>query len=68
MIISAINESQILTIEILLEQLLKELFSQLLTTIETSNTNPNALKNQNELLRCFTELCKCLKTCKKLFV
>ena len=59
MIISAINESKINSIEALLEILLKELFNQVLITVESSNSaNVNTAKNQNEILRCFTELCK----------
>ena len=63
MIISAINESKINSIEALLEILLKELFNQVLTTVESvNNSSINLAKNQNEILRCFTELCKYFKT------
>jgi hypothetical protein len=59
MIISAINESKINSIEPLLETLLKELFNQVTITVENVNSsNANLAKNQNEILRCFTELCK----------
>ena len=60
MIISAINESKIHSIEALLENVLKELFIQVLATCD-NNANTNQVKNQNELLRCFTELCKLFK-------
>jgi hypothetical protein len=53
----------ILSLDIIFEPLVKELFAQLLNCIElqsNKNTNSTTLsltnKNQNELLRCFTEL------------
>ncbi len=45
-----------MSVEILLETLFKELFSQTLNSVEQSNTNPNQMKNQNEILRCYTQL------------
>jgi hypothetical protein len=56
MIISAINENKIHSVEALLDVLLKELFSQVLTTVDSGISS--LIKNQNELLRCFAELCK----------
>lgn len=59
MLISAINEAKLTGIELLLENIMKELFAQLLSSIDGVNSgNANIIKNHNELLRCFAELCK----------
>ena len=53
----------ILSLDIIFEQLVKELFAQVLNCIEmqsnkstTSAMLSTLSKNQNEILRCFTEL------------
>ncbi len=56
MILSATNEANTIAIEGMLENLFKELFAQTLNGIETAASHPNSLKNQNEILRCFTQL------------
>jgi hypothetical protein len=56
MVLSATNEANTIAIETMLETLFKELFNQTANSIETANSNPSSLKNQNEILRCFAQL------------